>query len=100
VAGELDAHVRTVRERLDRYGLRRRQPTARQAAGHRRAAKRRQAWWQAKRQARLAMLGFATLEAYLAERRVQQGWPIRRIRAELHADRAWLKHQMNQLGIP
>ncbi len=59
VAGELGAHVRTVRERLDRYGLRRQQPTPRQAAGHRRAAKRRQARWQAKRQARLAMLGFA-----------------------------------------
>ena len=100
VAGELGAHVRTVRDRLDRYGLRRQQPTPRQTAGHRRATGRRQARWQAKRQARLAMLGFATLEAYLAERRVEQGWPIRRIRAELHVDKAWLKHQMNQLEIP
>ena len=46
------------------------------------------------------MLGFATLEAYLAQRRVQQGWPIRRICAELHVDKAWLKHQMHQLRIP
>jgi hypothetical protein len=38
IAGELGAHVRTVRDRLDRYGSRRQQPTPRQAAGHRRAA--------------------------------------------------------------
>ncbi|HZD70040.1 MAG TPA: hypothetical protein VFA45_14395 [Actinomycetes bacterium] len=45
VAGELGTHLRTVRDRLDRFGLRRDRPTLRQAAGHQRATARRQAHW-------------------------------------------------------
>jgi len=100
IAGELHAHLRTVRQRLDHHGLRRARPTAQQTAGRRRAAAKRAWAWQAKRQARLAALGFADIQAYLQARRVQQGWPLRRMTAELHVGRAWLNAQLRQLHIP
>jgi len=51
----------------------------------------------AKRQARLAGLGFADMEEYL---RVGRGWSLRRMLAELHVGSVWLKRQMSQLQIP
>ncbi|HEV8651624.1 MAG TPA: hypothetical protein VG276_20080 [Actinomycetes bacterium] len=39
--------------------------------------------WQARRAARLAELGFADLAAYLQARYVEQGWSVKRMRAEL-----------------
>jgi len=96
VARELGVHPATVGDRLARHGLRRRGPTA----GHHRAAQRRAARWAATRQARLAELGFGDLTAYLHARHVQQGWSIRRMRAELRVDRAWLETGMDRLGIP
>jgi glycine/D-amino acid oxidase-like deaminating enzyme len=57
------------------------------------------ACWAAKRQARLAGLGFADVKEYLRVRRLEQGWSLRRILAELEVGSAWLKGQMNQLHI-
>ncbi len=96
LARELGVHPATVADRLDQHGLRRQRPTA----GHDRAATRRAARWAAERQARLAALGFADLEAYLRTRRVGQGWSVRRLRAELKVSRAWLEAGMGRLGIP
>ncbi len=96
LAAELGMHPATVGDRLDRHGLHRRGP----AAGHQRAAQRRAATWAAKRQARLAELGFTSLEGYLRARRAGQGWwSVRRMRAELGVNRAWLVGELDRLGI-
>ena len=100
VAGELGSNARTIRNRLDRCGLRRSRPTPAQRDGSRRAAARNRARGRARRAARLAELGFADFEEYVRMRRLQQGWPIRRLRVELGVDRAWLRQQMTKLGIP
>ena len=52
------------------------------------------------RQARLASLGFADVEGYLRVRRVELGWSLRRMLAELQVGSAWLKDQLYRLGIP
>jgi len=52
------------------------------------------------RQARLAGLGFASVEGYLRVRRVEQGWSLRRLLAELRVGSAWLKGQMSRLRVP
>jgi len=55
--------------------------------------------WQAQRQARLAKLGFTDLASYLQTRMIQEGWSIRRMRAELRVSRSWLVEQLLQLGL-
>jgi hypothetical protein len=77
--------------------------SAAQPAGGRppwRAIQRQRACWAAKRQARLAELGFADVEEYLRVRRVGQGWSLRRMLAELQVGSVWLKDQMHRLDIP
>ncbi len=96
IASELGVHPATVRDRLDRHGLPRQRATRRP----RRAIQRQTARWATKRQARLADLGFADVEGYLRVRRVEQGWSLRRMLAELRVGSAWLKRQMVKLHIP
>ncbi len=72
------------------------QPNARWEPGPRRAQAR---VWQAQRQARLAKLGFTDLASYLQTRMIQEGWSIRRMRAELRVSRSWLVEQLLQLGL-
>jgi transposase len=96
IAGELGVHPGTVGDRLDQYRLPRRRAMRRP----RRAIERQAACWAAKRQARLAGLGFADVEGYLQLRRVEQGWSLRRMLAELQVGSSWLKDQMHRLGIP
>jgi len=96
IADELGVHPGTVRDRLDRHALPRQRATRRP----RRAILRQTACWAAKRQARLAQLGFADLEHYLRVRRVGQGWSLRRMLAKLQVGSTWLKDQMEQLEIP
>jgi hypothetical protein len=55
--------------------------------------------WQARRTGRLAELGFADLAGYLKARRVEQGWPVRRMRAELRVGRRWLVGELDRLGL-
>lgn len=55
--------------------------------------------WQARRAARLAELGFGDLAGYLQVRYVEQGWPIKRMRAELRVGRDWLVDHMARLGL-
>jgi len=99
VAAELGAHRVTVRRLLDRYGIRRvRRTLAERAAAE--AGRRVQAvGWQARRAARLAELGFADLAGYLRARRVEQGWSVKRMRAELGVGRRWLVGEMSRLGL-
>jgi hypothetical protein len=96
IASELGVQPATVRDRLDQHRLPRRRATRRP----RRAIARQTECWAAKRQARLAGLGFADVEAYLGVRRVGQGWSLRRMLAELRVGSAWLKDQMQRLRIP
>ncbi len=99
IASELGINEKTVRDRLDRCELRRTRQTPAQRDGSQLAAARLRARAQARRAARLRELGFADLEAYLRVRRLEQGWPIPRMRAELGVDRAWLTQQMIRLGL-
>jgi hypothetical protein len=85
----------TVRDRLDQYGL----PQPGDPPAHQ-AIQRQAACWAAKRQARLAGLGFADVGEYLRVRRVGQGWSRRRMLAELQVGPAWLKDQLQRLRIP
>ncbi len=96
IAGELGVQLATVRDRLDQHGLPRRRASVRPH----RAIARQTECWAAKRQARLAGLGFADLEGYLRVRRVEQGWSLRRMLTELRVGSAWLKDQMRRLRIP
>jgi hypothetical protein len=96
IAGELGVQPATVRDRLDQHRLPRQRATIRPH----RAIQRQTACWAAKRQARLAGLGFASVEGYLGVRRVGQGWSLRRMLTELQVGPAWLKDQMTRLGIP
>jgi hypothetical protein len=99
VAAELAAHRLTVRRLLDRYGIRRvrRTPAERAAADAGLGVQ--AVSWQARRDGRLAELGFADLAGYLWVRRVEQGWSVRRMRAELHVGRRWLVDELARLGL-
>jgi hypothetical protein len=55
--------------------------------------------WRARRAARLAELGFADLADYLQARHVEQGFSVRRMRAELQVGRRWLVGEMGRLGL-
>jgi hypothetical protein len=44
-------------------------------------------------------LGFADLAGYLRVRWVEQGWSVRRMRAELKVGRAWLAAELHRLGF-
>jgi hypothetical protein len=96
IAGELGVHPATVRDRLDQHGLPRQRATVRPY----RAIARQTTCWEAKRQARLAELGFVGVDDYVRVRRVEQGWSLRGMLAELRVGSAWLKDQMYRLGIP
>jgi len=48
---------------------------------------------------RLAELGFQDLAGYLQARYVEQGWSVKRMRAELHVGRRWLVREMSRLGL-
>jgi hypothetical protein len=96
IASELGVHPATVRDRLDQHQL----PRSRATRRPYQAIQRQTECWAAKRQARLAGLGFASVEEYLRVRRVGQGWSLRRMLTELRVGSAWLKSQMQRLRIP
>lgn len=99
VAAELGAHRGTVRRLMRRVGVQRRRRTARQLAVGERGRQVQSVSWQARRAARLAELGFADPAAYLQRRHVEQGWSIKRMRAELRVGRNWLVAEMARLGF-
>jgi hypothetical protein len=99
VAAELAAHRLTVRRLLDRNGIRRVRSTPAERAVSDRGRRVQAVSWQARRAARLAELGFETLAAYLQARHVQQGWSVKRMRAELRVGRRWLVGEMVRLGL-
>jgi hypothetical protein len=54
----------------------------------------------ARRQARVVALGFGDLTGYLRVRRVEQGWLLARIQAELGVGRRWLRAQLTTHQLP
>jgi AraC-like DNA-binding protein len=98
VAAELAADRRTVRRLMQQAGVTRRRRTARQLAVGERGRRVQSVSWQQRRAARLE-LGFADLAGYLQRRYLEQGWSIRRMRAELGVRRNWLVAQMARLGL-
>ena len=98
VAAELGAHRVTVRRLLERHGIRRvrRTPAERAAAESGRRVQ--SVGWQARRVARLTELGFADLAGYLRARHVEQGWSVKRMRAELGVGRTWLVGELAPAG--
>jgi hypothetical protein len=90
VAAELAAHRLTVRRLLDRHGIRRVRRTPRERAASESGRRVQAVGWQARRSGRLAELGFQDLAGYLKARHVEQGWSVKRMRAELGVGRRWL----------
>ena len=99
VVAELGAHRDTVRRLMRQVGVQRLRRTTKQVAAGERGHRVQSVAWQARRAARLAELGFADLAGYLRARYVEQGWPIKRMRAELRVGRNWLVDQMARLGL-
>jgi hypothetical protein len=97
VAAELAAHRVAVRRLLDRHGIRRVRRTPRERAAADSGRRAQSVGWQARRAARLAELGFADLAAYFKARHVQQGWSVKRMRAELRVGRRWLVRELARL---
>jgi AraC-like DNA-binding protein len=99
VAAELAAHRVTVRRLLDRHGIRRVRRTPAQRAAADAGRRVQSVGWQARRAARLAELGFQDLAGYLKARHVEQGWSVKRMRAELGVGRRWLVGELARLGL-
>ena len=99
IAAELGAHRETVRRLMEQAGVMRVRRTARQVAAGERGRRVQPVSWQERRAARLEELGFADLASYLQRRYLKQGWPIKRMRAELGVGRNWLVDQMARLGL-
>jgi transposase len=99
VAAELAVHRLTVRRLLDRYGIRRVRRTPRERAAAESGRRMQAMGWQAQRAARLAELGFGDLAAYLQARHLEQGWSVKRMRAELRVGRRWPMGELARLGL-
>jgi hypothetical protein len=99
VAAELGTHRLTVRRLLDRHGIRRVRRTSAERAASESGRRVQQVGWQARRAGRLAELGFGDLAAYLQARHVEQGWSVKRMRAELRVGRRWLVGELARLGL-
>jgi hypothetical protein len=99
VTVELGAHRRTVRRLMDEYGIRRTRRTPREQTAGARGRRAQAAAWQARRAGRLTELGFHDMAGYLQRRYLEQGWSIRRMRAELRVGRRWLVTEMARLGF-
>ena len=100
VVGELGVARATLRRLLDEHQVRRVAPTPRQrAAAAAASGPDHQVGAAQRRRARLAELGFAGLEAYLQDRSVGRGWPVRRLGAELQVGHEWLIRQLTRLGL-
>jgi hypothetical protein len=97
VTAELGTHRVTVRPLMDQHGIRRTRRTPRELAAGERGRRAQSVCWQTRRAARLAELGFQDLTAYLQRRHVEQGWSVRRMRAELRVGRNWLRAEMARL---
>jgi hypothetical protein len=99
VAAELGAHRLTVRRLLERHGIRRVRRTPREQAVADEGRRVQSVGWQARRVARLTELGFEDLASYLRARQVEQGWSIKRMRAELRVGSRWLVGELARLGL-
>jgi hypothetical protein len=100
LADELGTGRRVVGRLLREHGVTRTQATVAQAAAGARARAVQAARHAERRRATVAALGFGELAAYLRARRVEQGWPLAQISAELRVGRRWLRAQLDTIGYP
>jgi transposase len=99
IAAELGVGEKVVKRLRRALAVTRHLATPRVAAAAQRGRARQAELAARRRQARLAELGFDDLAGYLADR-VGRGWSLRRVRAELHVNAAWLRAQVVPLDIP
>jgi hypothetical protein len=92
IATELEVGDWQVQAALARSGVRLAPRPQRLAAQRRRYTEERIA-------ARVAQLGFADMEVYLADRVVQQGWLLAEVAAELAAHRLTVRRLLERYGI-
>jgi hypothetical protein len=100
LAAELGMGTRVVGRLLRDHGVTRTRATAAQAAAGAQGRALQAAHHAERRQARVVALGYLELGAYLRVRRVEQGWPLARIQAELGVGRRWLRSQLNTHELP
>ena len=100
LVAELGVARATLRRLLHEQQVRRVGPTRRQrAAAAAASGPNQQARAAQRRQARLAELGFATLDEYLKDRCVGRGWSVRRLCAEIGVGHGWLDQQLDRLRL-
>jgi hypothetical protein len=92
MATELETTVPVIRRLLAEAGISRPPQPVMTARHRRRATDQRLA-------GRAARRGFATLEGYLADRVVQQGWPLQRIADQLGVDVRTLRDRLDCHGL-
>jgi len=93
LASELDTTTTVVRRLLDQAGL---APSPRQVT----AARRRRTTTDQHLAARAAELGFASLQAYLADRATTRRWPTSSISSELGVHAATVRDRLDQHRLP
>jgi AraC-like DNA-binding protein len=92
IAAELGVGDWQVQTALSRSGVR-------LAPRRQRLAQQRQRHTEERIEARVAALGFADVEAYLADRVVQRGWLLAEVAAELVAHRVTVRRLLDRSGI-
>jgi hypothetical protein len=92
LAGELATTVEVIGRLIDKAGVHRSPRPARSARQRRRATDQRLT-----KQA--AQLGFASLQAYLADRVAEQAWPLRRVADELGVHRDTVRDRLDRHGL-
>ncbi len=92
LASGLDATVEVIGRLLDQAGIRRSPPPARGAHQRHRATDQRLT-------DRATQLGFASLQAYLADRVVQQAWSLAQVASELGTDPATVRDRLDRCGL-
>ena len=92
LAGELDTTVHVVWSLLDQAGIHRSPRPARSARHRRHATDQRLT-------KRGVQLGFASLQAYLADRVAEQAWPIGQVADELGMHRDTVRDRLDRYGL-
>jgi hypothetical protein len=92
LADELDTTIDVVRRLLDQAGIQRSPRPVRSARRRRRTTDQGLT-------KRATQLGFASLQAYLADRVTQQAWPLTQIADELGVDRDTVRDRLDRFGL-
>ncbi len=92
LAGELHTTIDVIRRLVDQAGIQRSSPKVRSARQRRRATDQRLT-------ERAMQLGFASLQAYLADCLTQRAWTLVQVADELGVDRNTVSDRLNAYGL-